>query len=146
MQTLETLFNRFAKRSNARWWLGQRPNGREVDMGRMIAGRVCYPTATEDPIDADHLIRVNWQQAAHILALAGTTSLVYGRRLPPDEQIEAAKQALKDMTGDATFLSNGLWNSFDGAHWSPLTTATFDCGVIGFDSKNAFIFWVEEED
>jgi hypothetical protein len=28
----------------------------------------------------------------------------------------------------------------------PTTSATFDCGVIGFDRENAFIFWVEEED
>ncbi len=27
-----------------------------------------------------------------------------------------------------------------------LTSATFDCGLIGFDRDRAFIFWVEEED
>ena len=50
------------------------------------------------------------------------------------------------MTFDAAFYSNGMWDPELPMSWSPMTSATFDCGLIGHDSENAFIFWVEEED
>lgn len=50
------------------------------------------------------------------------------------------------MKEGAIFLSNGLWGLESQCSWHPLTSATFDCGVIGYDANNAFIFWVEEED
>lgn len=57
-----------------------------------------------------------------------------------------AANALNDIDGDATFLSNGMWEKGGSQSWNPLTTATFDCGLIGFDGERAFIFWAEEED
>ncbi len=57
-----------------------------------------------------------------------------------------AKSALNDLHEDATFLSNGHWQEGGSRSWNPLTTATFDCGLIGFDGEHAFIFWIEEED
>lgn len=146
MQALESLLKRFAKHSNARWWVGERPHGRQVDVARIVAGWVGYPTAVEDPFATDHLVLLTWKQAAHVLALAGTTNLAYGDLSPSDGSIAATKDALKDMAGDTVFLSNALWEKSAGLSWIPLTTATFDCGVIGYDRENAFIFWVEEED
>lgn len=83
--------------------------------------------------------------AAHVLAKAGATSLAYGESSPRKEQVQEAVKALKDLAADAIFLSNG-WECDDSPSWTPFTPATFDCGVIGFDRENAFIFWVEEED
>ncbi len=84
--------------------------------------------------------------AAHVLAVAGTTSLAYGKPSPSAGHVRDAKEALADLADDATFLSNGHWKEGDSIGWNPLTSATFDCGLIGFDCDNAFIFWVEEED
>lgn len=117
-------------------------------MGRIIAKRVDYPTSVADPFENDGLVRLDRHQAAHVLAVAGTTSLAYGRHSPSKGRFEEARKALLDMKDDATFLSNGLWDPDPrgSLSWHPLTNATFDCGVIGYDADGAFIFWVEEED
>lgn len=91
------------------------------------------------------MIILDWAGAAHALAVAGTTSLAYGKWSPPSGAVKVAKDALKDLSGNASFISNGRWNIAE-AWWNPITSATFDCGLIGFDKQNAFIFWVEEED
>jgi len=72
--------------------------------------------------------------------------LAYGRGPPQKWSLEEAKRALDLLAEDATFLSNGEWKEGASNGWTPLTSATFDCGVIGFDDEHAFIFWVEEED
>jgi hypothetical protein len=91
------------------------------------------------------MISLDWAGAARALAVAGTTSLAYGKWSPSEGAIQDTKTALKDLGGKATFLSNGQWIA-EGSWFNPITSATFDCGVIGFDDQNAFIFWVEEED
>jgi hypothetical protein len=146
MHNLEKLLKRFAKQRNARWWVGDRPDRREGEMGRMIATQVAYPTSTTDPFADGGMVRLTKEQAAHVLAVAGTTSLAYGKPLPPEGQFKDAWDALNDLIGDVTFLSNGLWDARASLSWNPLTSASVDCGVIGYDTKNAFIFWVEEED
>jgi hypothetical protein len=50
------------------------------------------------------------------------------------------------LADDAAFFGNGLWDRTALSSWTPLTAATFDCGLIGYDAEQAFIFWVEEED
>lgn len=92
------------------------------------------------------MIRLNWEQAAHVLAVAGTQSLAHGTFTPAKTDLDDAKFALKELAGDAAFYGNGYWDSRLPLTWTPLTSATFDCGIIGYDSRNAFIFWVEEED
>jgi len=84
-------------------------------------------------------------EAAYVLALAGTVSLAYGPPSPRQGYVAEAKAALEDLAEDAVFLCNGRWEN-DSPSWNPMTSATFDCGLIGFDRENAFIFWVEEED
>ncbi|WP_197041914.1 hypothetical protein [Sandarakinorhabdus oryzae] len=86
------------------------------------------------------------ENAARVLAVAGTTSLAYGKLSPTAGSVKDAREALKDLAADATFLSNGHWSASAPVSWNRITSATFDCGVIGFDRENAFIFWVEEED
>lgn len=85
-------------------------------------------------------------EAAHVLAVAGTCSLVYGDATPRSNAVRDAVQALAVMGDDAVFLSTGRWQSEAGSGGVPFTTATFDCGLIGYDATSAFIFWVEEED
>lgn len=52
------------------------------------------------------------------------------------------------FSSDATFFTNGsLWleNPRNGG-WSPLTSATFDTGIVGVDGAGAGILWVMDED
>jgi hypothetical protein len=145
MRNLESLLQGFARRSLARWWLGARPDGRDSHMTRIIAAKVGYPTAAPDPFARNGFVGLDRSQAAHVLAVAGTTSLAYGRPVPREGDRKEAAEALRDLGEGASFFSNGVWQG-ESHGWRPLTSATFDCGVIGYDDRNAFIFWVEEED
>lgn len=146
MQTLETLFKTLARRTNARFWVGKRPDVRKGQLLRAIAMHVGYPTSSIDPLSNEGMVSLDWRQAAHVLAVSGATSLVHGNCSPPSGRVKDAARALKDLAGDAVFVSNGLWESGGPSQWSPLTSATFDCGLMGYDAENAFIFWAEEED
>jgi len=92
------------------------------------------------------MTRLNRADAARVLATAGTTSLAYDKPSPRSGALIEAKSALADLADGASFFSNGHWEEGVSRSWNPLTPATFDCGVIGFDDEHAFIFWVEEED
>ena len=115
-------------------------------MAKAIAGQIGLPTAAIDPFGHGGIIRLQRSEAAHVLAVAGATSLAYGQPLPPSGALKEAKNALADLNGNAIFFSNGYWEAGSLQSWSPVTAATFDCGVIGFDDACAFVFWVEEED
>lgn len=146
MQTLESLLRTLARRSHARWWVGKRPDVREGQLAKVIAEQVGLPTSVEDPFTSNGMVVLDSAGAAHVLAVAGTTSLAYGKPSPSAGFVRDAKAAFADLAAGATFLSNGYWKEGDSIGWNPLTSGTFDCGVIGFDHENAFIFWVEEED
>jgi hypothetical protein len=146
MEDLEKLFRRYARRKAARWWVGERPVGRDGAPGRSIASRLGYPTGDLDPFATDRMVRLTRDQAAHVLAVAGTLSLVMDTYAPGQGRLEEARAALAGLKADATFLSNGYWGLNGDTGWIPLTKATFDSGVIGYDAARAFIFWVEEED
>ncbi|WP_156358419.1 hypothetical protein [Sphingobium sp. Leaf26] len=91
---------------------------------------------------------LDFQQAAHVLAVAGTVGLAYGFCAPRLDELKNAAFALNALGSNRQFVANGLWSADvdGGMAWTPLTSATFDCGLIGFDRDHAFIFWVEEED
>lgn len=146
MQTLESALRSFDKKANAHWWTGERPNVRDGQIAKAIAGQIGLPTAATDPFDNGGMVRLDRPQAAHVLAVAGATSLAYGQPVPPSGALKEAKKALDDLNDNAVFYSNGHWDEGSPLGWSPGTAATFDCGVIGFDDKHAFIFWVEEAD
>lgn len=146
MLALEKLLSRYARHTNARWWAGKRPDGRDGQMGRIIANLIDYPTSQPDPFENHGLVSLDREQATHVLAVAGTTSLVHGSYSPSKEELKNAREALKELNDDAVYLSNGLWGLRGPISWNPFTTATFDCGVIGYDRSRAFIFWAEEED
>jgi hypothetical protein len=146
MLTLEILLRKLARRTNARWWVGKRPEVRERQVAKAIAANVGLPTSEGDPFADGSLIYLNRSEAAHVLAVAGTTSLAYGRASPRRAAAEEARKSLDGLAENATFISNGRWEDAPSLSWTPLTTATFECGLIGFDDERAFIFWVEEED
>lgn len=152
MERLEALFRQFSRRSCSRWWIGERPQVRIGQMPLAIAKILDLPSAADDPFAGDGLVALSAEAAAHVLAVAGTTDLAYGMARPRNGAVADATAALGDLEDDATLLGNGFWkweaSSPRGGHmsWLPMTSATFDCGVIGFDRANAFIFWAVGED
>lgn len=52
------------------------------------------------------------------------------------------------FSADAEFLTNGyLWlSNEDTSGWTPLTSATFDTGIVAVDDVAAGILWVTDED
>ena len=147
MQTLRSVLASFALRTQARMWVGKTPTASDANRTAWaIAQQVGLPATASNPFADDGMAGLSRAQAAHVLAVAGTTSLAYDRPDPSDDAIHLAGQALADLSAGAVFLSNGLWVPGASASWTPLTAATFDCGIIGFDATHGFIFWVEEED
>lgn len=142
MSRLENFCRRHSRRG--RWWIGTRPEGREGQLPRLIAAQLGYPTA-RDWSGKSGLVRLTHRQAAHVLAVAATTSLAYGPPIPKEARRKEAMDALRDLAGDAIFFGNGLWEA-DFVAFTPISAATFDCGLLGYDSTHAFIYWVEEED
>ncbi|WP_077147051.1 hypothetical protein [Sphingopyxis sp. KK2] len=145
MERLEQLFGKWRRRSGARSWIGPRPVGRVGQIPRILAAKIGYPSASVDPFEHGGLVALDRAQAANVLAVSGTVSLAYSRWVPREGALRDAREALREMADDVRFLSNGLWSA-DANWWNPMSAATFDCGLIGFDADHAFIYWVEEED
>lgn len=146
MQRLEALLRRFAAQSEARWWIGPRPAVRDDLLAAAVAAKAGLPTVADDALTAGRMTALDRAAAARVLALAGTLSLAYDPPSPSQYAIDEAASALADLAPDAVFVSNGRWHAGTPIAWNPLTTATFDCGIIGADRAHAFVFWVEEED
>ena len=88
--------------------------------------------------------------AAETLAFAAVEGIAYGPgRAPQAELAAGALVTLQDMQSDASFFSNEDWPNYfrsGGFSFGCISDATFDAGVVGFDSRVAFIFWMEDED
>lgn len=147
MHNLRELLKRMGQRRAARWWIGARPEVRDGQLLKSITAKVGYPTSADDPFTPGGLKKIGLQDASFTLAMAATRSLAHGSKKPSVSSIREVRDALLELGGNATFFGNGTWQSDDGsAQWTPLSNATFDCGVLGYDTAIAFIFWVEEED
>jgi hypothetical protein len=140
MPTLEGYFKRHGRW--ARWWIGARPEGREGQMTRLIAAKLAYPNGRDDPFASNGLRAASLTDAAHVLATAATTSLPLFSE-PKPQAVAEAKEALRELRDRPVWIVNG-W--LPDHQWVSLTSATFDCGVIGYDAQNAFIFWTEAGD
>lgn len=113
----------------------------------MIAAEVGYPSSERQPPGIERLIEVDRRRAAELMAFFSSVSLAYGSYKVKEGPRRQAVQGLKDLTDAARFFTNGTWLAeANGGSWAPLSDATFDGGVIGFDDDCAFIYWVEEED
>lgn len=74
--------------------------------------------------------------------------LAYESPMMTAEQADLlARRFLSACGHDAVFVTNGtLGRDRTGGGWSPLTTATFDTGVIGISASRLGLLWVEDED
>ena len=149
MENLEQILKRYGKRPGSRYWLSERPNVRDNQLVSEILLKIGYPTTLRQ-FDIGQLITPNWQSAANILGFAATRSLAYDlARSPSEGTVKEALTALRDLDSTAIFRANGAWGAWtdhDFKSWAPVSSATFDAGLLGYDRTNAFIFWVEEED
>ena len=127
-------------------WIGDTPTCQETETVAAIASRIGFPTSKHDPEVLDRLCPLSCKEAASVLARAGTTSLAFDRGRPAAPAVQRCKRALAPLNQDPSFYTNGSWEDDAGLWWNPLTSATFDCGVIGWDKQTAFVFCVEEED
>ena len=146
MNDLERHFATMSQEKIARWWVGDRPSCRDEELIQAILTQVGLPLSDHDSDVTDSLRPLSFSDAAYVLALAGTTSLVWDRRGPTAESVRKCKHVLAPFNQSPKFLTNGNWAEGSNRSWNPLTKATFDCGVIGWDRKSAFVFCVEEED
>lgn len=126
-------------------WAGERPDVRESKLIQEIAAKIDYPLLDNVSMNRDNLYSVTRCQAAEIMAKC-THGLAYPRKVRASTLADM-KIALSRFHDDAAFLTNLKLedNGFDYAMRN-FSEATFDGGVIGFDNRNAFIFWVEDED
>jgi hypothetical protein len=107
-----------------------------------IVVKAGYPYPRSRDGSDSEFVDLTATSAAQLLAQAATQSLAYEFPQPaPSELAAEILDAFKVLGEDARFVTNR-----DGAFWFPLSTATFDLGVIGFNRTHGFIFWVEDED
>ena len=144
-QNLARLLFIWGNLRRARHWLGPTPLVPAEAMTQAILDKIGYP-ARAGCILSDDLVRLSRAQSAHVLALVCTTSLAFGPGVPTRADADLAATALNDLAEDAHFWSNGIWDGQISHGWNPLSEATFDSGFIGYDTENAFVLWVEEED
>lgn len=126
-------------------WTGARPEGRDSKLPRLLVEKIGYGDAAGD-WEPEEISR---EEAAGQLAFLALESLAYGSYGPPRQGLkDMALEALGDLGPEARFYVNGWLRKPDekGMWWTGLSTATFDAGVLGFDDRNAFVFWIEEED
>jgi hypothetical protein len=150
MEHLAAFLKRFGRRPTSRTWLGARPAGRDGAVAQIVASMLGLPSSGEFRFEKHEFLRIDRARAAYLLAYIATTSLAYGSNGPSRVSYrKLAAEALADLAPDAIFLTNtadwGLGRSISFRQPS-LSSARFEAGLIGFDSENAFMFWVEEED
>lgn len=147
MLELEACLERYGQDRHARYWLGQRPAVRTKVLPRAIASMVGYPTSGSAWIDEPRFVQIERPAAAQVLAWVATESQAYGRWTPRESYRQEAMSALSGFGDNAVFLTNvAEWTPGARAFSAQLSNATFDAGLIAYDSDNAFIFWAEDED
>lgn len=150
MARLEPLLNRLKRKRRARLWYGSTPPERASRIPSFIAAKLGYPAQVHAALFEGELQSIDRLEAARTLAWVAKESLAYSKaKAPSASLVKDVMEAFADLAPEATFYTNGNWAECLGGHgtqWTPLSDATFDTGVIGFDSQAAFIFWVEDED
>ena len=153
MDTIASLLKGLKRRhrwGDVRCWNGPTPEGRQAALPRLIAAKVGYPTSSFHIFEKKLLRKIVRAEATMLLAFLALNSLAYPKRGYSSGLQETAEEALNMMSASAEFYTNTdrlaptrSPGSYSGV---PLSAATFDEGVIGFDQQRAFIFWVEDED
>jgi hypothetical protein len=69
--------------------------------------------------------------------------------------VELAEQFLAQFRQDTRYYTNGSWHMpsvelsdrvVHGASWDPVTTATFDTGILAIGPERSGCLWIEDED
>ncbi len=145
MENLTQLLKRYGKNRWSSHWVGERPDVRDGEMLAAILKNIGFPQQTE--FDASQMVSLERSDAAYLLAYISTQSLAYGLgRKPSQGVVKSVSEALRDLDDSALFFTNGNWMEPNSISWYSLSQSTFDAGVIGFDAKHAFVFWVQDED
>jgi hypothetical protein len=93
--------------------------------------------------------RVDRSEARAVLGGLLRTTLAYDSKwLDATNAGQVADAFLSCFSEDAAFLTNGeLWRRDEVPRsWTPLTSATFDTGLIGVDGDRAGLVWFLDED
>lgn len=99
----------------------------------------------------DGLPEIDRDRARRGLALALHRGMAHHDERLPAERAAALAGALVDaLAPDARWWTNGDLGAAGPqlvvAGWTPLTTATFDTGVLGVDDHHVLVAWVVDED
>jgi hypothetical protein len=134
-----------------RAWHGDVSDIRLAKQPVLLARKLGY-----QPPDDHEFHPISTQKAAQILAYLCRESLAYGRPRYLRQEANAIEKMLLEELGPSAMF----WSSNTGEHLSefgddedtsytsdvPLSSATFEFGVIGTNQSRGFIFWVEDED
>lgn len=95
---------------------------------------------------ADSLTIMGLQAAKEGLADVAVNSMVHWSGSKPSAALsKAVDDGFAPLGSEAHCFSNGYLTSNGGA-WMPMTTATFDTGVICHNGTVGFAVWFDEED
>jgi hypothetical protein len=154
IKSLEALCARMATHRfwpYGRAWHGDVSDIRLTKRPVLLARKLGY-----EPQDDFVFHPISAQKAAQILAYLCREGLAYGRWHYLRHEATAMEKMLLDELGPSAMF----WSSNTGEHLSesghaeetsytggsPLSSATFEFGVIGTNQTRGFIFWVEDED
>ena len=118
-------------------------------LGRVVAlalGKAFEPeSALEDALD----VRLD-RASAHAAIERGLrrTPAYDAEWVNASNALQVADAFVACFHSDAEFLTNGyLWlSNEDTSAWTPLTSATFDTGIVAVDDVTAGILWVTDEE
>jgi hypothetical protein len=105
--------------------------------------------------DVSTLREIDAASARHLVRLVLERDLAYGAPLMDFDRASQLTDAFmeKFAGAHARFFTNGNLHEFHGdrlgtasASWSPMTSATFDTGVLVLGSESSGCLWVEDED
>jgi hypothetical protein len=127
-----------------RSWFGETP--RAGDGAYAIARMAGYAIAPS----TGGLLELTRDEALTALGFFAVDSMVMSTHRDLSASLRQVIEAgLARLGPEARFYSNGRWgqSSESGSFgWHPLSEATFDGGVLGFNAEVVFILWCEEED
>lgn len=99
---------------------------------------------------------IDQESARRLVEAVLWRDMAYNSELMPRAQAQQlASQFLANFDSSARYFSNGTWheegNTFTGGSgsgigWDPVTSATFDTGVLVIGPDRSGCLWVEDED
>jgi hypothetical protein len=134
-----------------RAWHGDVSDIRLTKRPVMLARKLGYDVQDDQEFHA-----ITFQKAAQLLAYLCRQSLAYDPWVYLRKEAAAIEKMLLSELGP----SAKFWSSLSGEHivesgkgenshydgGMPLSSATFEFGILGFNQTKGFIFWVEDED